>query len=97
MNGYLANQTCPCPRCRARGLMGAAALITLGVLFLLSEFTSIHFHESFPVLLIVLGLVMWLGRTASIEGHVQPPLPAGFVPPPPPPTPGDSQGPEVTS
>lgn len=95
MNGYIPNRTCPCPRCRARGLMGAAVLITLGVLFLLNESTNLRFNESFPVLFIVIGLVMYLGRSASIEGHIQPPLPAGAVPPPPPPAPGDSQGPEV--
>jgi hypothetical protein len=96
MNGYIPNRTCPCPRCRARGLMGAAVLITLGVLFLLNEFSNLRFHESFPVLFIVIGLVMYLGRSAPIEGHVQPPLPAGAVAPPPPPSPpADSQGPEV--
>ena len=94
MNGYVPNPKCQCPRCRARGLMGAAVLITLGVLFLLAEFTGFHFGKSFPFLLIVIGLVMWLGRTASIEGHVQPPAPAGAFPPPPPP-PANTQGPEV--
>jgi uncharacterized membrane protein YfcA len=94
MNGYIPNRTCQCPRCRARGLMGAAVLITLGVLFLLNEYTNVRFHETFPVLLIVIGLVLWLGRTASIEGHVQPPLPPGMVPPPPP-APSDTPSPEV--
>ena len=93
MNGYVSNRACQCPRCRARGLVGPAILIILGVLFLLSETTGIHFHQSFPVLLIVIGLVMWLGHTASIEGHVQPPRPPGSVPPPPPPE--NMQGPEV--
>ena len=100
MNGYVPNRMCQCPRCRARGLMGAAILITLGVLFLLNENTGVHFHQSFPVLLIVIGLVLWLSHTASIEGHVQPPLPPGYVPPPPPPgtvppPPANTQGPEV--
>jgi hypothetical protein len=76
--------------------MGAAVLITLGVLFLLNEYTSVRFNESFPLLLIVIGLILWLSRTASIEGHVQPPLPPGAVQPPPPPSPpADSQSPEV--
>lgn len=73
--------------------MGAAVLITLGVLFLLDGFSNVRFRESFPVLFIVMGLVMYLSRSGSIEGHIQPPLPPGAVPPPPPP--GDSQGPEV--
>ena len=96
MSAYVPNRTCPCPRCRARGLMGPAILITLGVLFLLDQMWMIRFHETFPVLLIVIGVLMYLGRSASMEGHVDAPM-AGVVPaPPPPPDSGSqSQGPEV--
>ncbi len=94
MNQYIHNRTCPCPRCRARGLMGAAVLITLGVLFLLNELYVVRFEQSFPALLIVIGLVLYLGRSASTEGHIQPASAAGVVPPPPPP-PGDQHGSEV--
>jgi hypothetical protein len=103
MNGYIPNRACQCPRCRARGLMGPAILITLGVLFLLDQTTPVRFGESFPVLFIVMGMVLYLSRSASIEGHVQPPTPPGMIPPPPPsppsppPPPLDSQGPEVHS
>jgi hypothetical protein len=79
------NRACPCARCRARGLMGAAVLITLGVLFLLHELSRhISFWDGFPVLLIVIGLVMYLGRTASTEGHIDLHRPTGTVPPSPP-------------
>jgi hypothetical protein len=94
MNAYIPNQKCQCPRCRARGLMGAAILITLGVLFLLQELHIVRFGEGFPVLLIVIGLVLYLGRSASTEGHIQPANPAGAIPPPPP-LAGDQHGPEV--
>jgi hypothetical protein len=94
MNAYMPNRRCQCPRCRARGLMGAAVLITLGVLFLLSEFYVVRFDQSFPALLIVIGLVLYLGRSASTEGHIQPVTPAGAIPPPPS-IPGDQHGPEV--
>jgi hypothetical protein len=94
MNGYIPNRTCQCPRCRARGLMGAAVLITLGVLFLLDEFWVVRFDESFPALLIVIGLILYLGRSASTEGHIQPGRPAGAIPPAPP-IAGEQQGPEV--
>ncbi len=94
MNRYIPNRRCQCPRCRAHGLMGAAVLITLGVLFLLQEFYVVHFGESFPALLIVIGVMLYLGRSASTEGHVQPASPAGAMPPPPP-VHGDQHGPEV--
>ncbi len=94
MNRYIPNRRCSCPRCRAQGLMGAAVLITLGVLFLLDEFWVVRFGESFPALLIVIGLMLYLGRSASTEGHVQA-ASAGAIPPPPPPIPHDQHGPEV--
>jgi hypothetical protein len=74
--------------------MGAAILITLGVLFLLSEFYIVRFDQSFPALLIVIGLVLYLGRSAPTDGHIQPVNPGGAIPPPPP-FPGDQHGPEV--
>ncbi len=37
---YIRNKNCPCVRCRAHGMMGAAVLITLGVLFLLRKLRS---------------------------------------------------------
>jgi hypothetical protein len=49
--------------------MGPAVLVTLGVLLLLSEFGSIAFHYTWPVLLIVIGLVKVYQTTTSTEGH----------------------------
>jgi hypothetical protein len=72
--------------------MGAAVLITLGVLFLLDEVSSVGFDKTFPALLIVIGVVIFLGRSASIEGHVQPFAAADATPPP---IPSNPQGPEV--
>jgi hypothetical protein len=80
--------------------MGPAILITLGVLFMLHEYWVLRFHETFPVLLIVIGILLYLGRSASTEGHVEPPLPAAPLPPTPPPpsvTGGPSHGSEVKS
>jgi hypothetical protein len=87
-------------------MMGAAVLITLGVLFLMENYGMIPFDRSFPVLLLVIGCVMLVSRTGSLEGHIQPgwndgvapvPPPApqpwtgGTVPPPPPTEHNDSQ------
>ena len=72
--------------------MGAAILITVGVLGLLNEFYIAPFHNTWPLLLIVIGLFAYMGTSASIEGHIDPQVAAGVMPPPPPPT---SQNPEV--
>lgn len=52
--------------------MGAGILITIGVLFLVQEYWYIDFGRTWPVLLIVIGLFMFAGHNASMEGHVQP-------------------------
>jgi hypothetical protein len=79
--------------------MGAAVLITLGVLFLMESYNVISFDRSFPVLLLVIGCVLLVARTGSTEGHIQPgwtqpsiaqaptqpwPTTTTAVPPPPP-------------
>jgi hypothetical protein len=72
MTPYIRNRNCQCVRCRANGLMGAAVLITLGVLFLLDSYNVIRFDQGLPVLLLVIGCVLLVARTGSTEGHVQP-------------------------
>jgi len=62
--------------------MGPAVLITLGVLFLLDQITRVHwldFGSTWPALLIVIGLVMFLQHSASAAGHV--PREYGAMPP----------------
>jgi hypothetical protein len=63
--------------------MGAAVLITLGVLFLMESYGVIPFDRSFPVLLLVIGCVLLVSRTGSTEGHVQPGWIQGSVAQPP--------------
>ena len=72
MSVYVRNKLCPCPRCRTRGLLGAAILITLGILFLLNNLTRLDFGDSWPLLLIVIGVFIYFGRAASTEGHIPP-------------------------
>jgi len=78
--------------------MGAAVLITLGVLFLMNNYYILRFEQGLPALLLVIGCVLLIARTGSTEGHIQPgwiqtpiaqappqpwPTPTTAVPPPP--------------
>jgi hypothetical protein len=92
---------CACRRCTIRSLMGPAIVITIGVLFLLSEMIggNFSFDRTFPVILIVIGAISLASATAPADGHISGAPPAapvapGSVPPPPPPnfTPGPGQG-----
>lgn len=80
---------CTCERCKARGYMGPAILVTLGILLLLDQLNYVDFWRSAPVLLIVIGLVKVLQSNASLQGHVPPTYPVYPVyqvaPPPVPP------------
>ena len=92
METYVRNCNCSCLRCRYRGIMGPVVLMTVGVLFLLSSLNvpSLDFWDhTWPLLLIAIGAVVMLQRTASTEGHVQPfagapHFPAQPMPPAPP-------------
>lgn len=50
--------------------MGPVMLITVGVLFLLRQYTHYSIGELWPVLLIVAGIVLVAQAMASREGHV---------------------------
>ena|SRR5947209_5738159 len=95
MSVYIPNRQCRCQRCRARGLMGASILITLGVLFLLQEFGIAYIHQTWPVILIVIGMFLFASRNASIEGHIHPYSAGVISSPPPPPPPPPQSNPEV--
>lgn len=90
MSIYMHNKHCRCQRCRARGLMGASVLITIGILFLLENYHIVYFHRSWPALLIVIGIFSFFCRTAPVEGHVQP-YGLGGAPTPAQPTQPDSE------
>lgn len=100
---YRYNQYCGCSRCRLHGLMGPVILITIGVLFLFDQMLPFHhigFDHSWPLLLIVIGLMSFLKHSASTAGHIPreygaiPPYVPGQQIPPGQPYPG--QGPVVT-
>jgi hypothetical protein len=62
-----------------RAIRGPITLITLGVLFALQNFTRFGFDQTWPVLLIVFGLLSLLQRGAAPPRATQMPP----VPPPP--------------
>ena len=78
---------CSCSRCTIRGLMGPAIVITIGVLFLLSEMRGgmFDFGNTYPVILIVIGVISLAGALAPMDGHVGAAIPPGPPAPPMPP------------
>jgi hypothetical protein len=79
---------CRCQSCTIRGLTGPAIVITIGVLFLLHETQGGHFdfQNTWPVILLVIGLLQLASAFSSREGHMdsQPPVPVVPTPPAPP-------------
>lgn len=60
---------CQCDRCKSRGITGPVIMMTAGVLWLLDELARIDWGHSWPVLLIVIGLMkVWQGNASSV-GH----------------------------
>jgi len=76
--------SCGCANCRARGFMAPAILVTLGGLLLLAAVHVVRFGRTWPVLLLVIGLIKVLQSNASSAGHLQPPPTGGAQAPPPP-------------
>ena len=62
-----------------RAIRGPITLITLGVLFAFQNFTRFGFDQTWPVLLIVFGLLSLMQRGAAPQAPQIPPMP----PPPP--------------
>ena len=62
-----------------RAVRGPVTLITVGVLFAMNNFTQYRFEQTWPVLLIVFGLLSLVRR--GIEPVPEPAAP-GYAPPP---------------
>ncbi len=89
---------CNCRRCVIRGLMGPAIVVTVGVLFLLDQLRGgyLSFGNTFPVILIVIGVISLASALAPADGHISnqvPPAPPGTAPPSQNPYAGQGQGP----
>jgi len=56
-----------------RGIVPATVLITLGVLFLVDEFTYIGFGRTWPIFLIALGVAIAVQRSVRPKDATLPP------------------------
>jgi LiaI-LiaF-like transmembrane region len=63
---------CGCQCCTINSLMGPVIITTLGILFLLSELHGdyLSFSNTWPVILVVAGLVKLASALAPRTGHV---------------------------
>ena len=61
-----------------RAITGPVILITVGVLFMIDKFTTFGFGQTWPILLIVIGLLKLLGGRRRREYVTPPPPPGGF-------------------
>jgi hypothetical protein len=70
-----------------QSIKGPVIMITIGVLFAADRFTDYHFHQTWPVLLIVIGLMQLLAGRRRRPDYYPPPAPGSgrgpFVPPTP--------------
>ena len=79
-----------------RAVRGPVVLITLGVLFAIDQMQGIAFRRTWPVLLVVFGVMKLIERLLAPPAPVYYPpaagAPAAWAPPPPqPPPPGGYQ------
>jgi len=70
MNGFRRNRGCACSRCRCSGYLGPVMLITLGILFLIDQYTMYGIGQTWPIFLIVIGIVKLVQWNAPTTGHV---------------------------
>jgi hypothetical protein len=68
-----------------RSIKGPVIMITIGVLFAADKFTAYPFRQTFPILLIVIGLLQLVGGRRRKADYYPPPAPAASAQPYPPP------------
>jgi TM2 domain-containing membrane protein YozV len=62
---------CACGQCQMRHMTGPAIMITIGALWILSEMSwRTGWDRTWPVLLIVIGVMVLMRHSASAEGHI---------------------------
>jgi len=88
---------CRCQSCTIDSLMGPAIITTVGLLFLLNSLRGGYFSfgHTFPIILIVIGLIKLASALAPKDGHIgdgQPGPPPAVPPANPPSAPYQGQG-----
>jgi hypothetical protein len=76
--------------------MGPAIVITIGLLLLLQETarsSAFSLNETYPIILIVMGVILLASALAPMTGHISMPPPPSVPPYTPPGTPGASPAP----
>ena len=58
-----------------RAITGPIILITVGVLFLIDRFSQFSFTQTWPVLLIVVGIMKIFGGRRRRDDYIPPPPP----------------------
>ncbi len=71
-----------------QSIKGPVIMITIGVLFAADRFTDYHFHQTWPVLLIVIGLMQLLVGRRRRPNYYPPPPASQPNPAAPPAAPG---------
>ncbi len=67
---YRRSGSCPCARCRRRGVIWPLLLIVIGLIFLADQFIPhVDMSELWPLILIAIGVLKLIESTASMEGH----------------------------
>ncbi len=72
---------CHCIACMAGYMLWPVMSITLGMIGLLSEFTPITWKATWPLLLIVFGIMKFLQSNGSRVGHIGPGAASAGIPP----------------
>lgn len=75
---------CHCPSCTIRNLSGPTVVITIGVLFLLHQWQGgrFYFGNTWPVILLVIGVLQLATALAPRDGHVDSVVVSNTIPPP---------------
>lgn len=79
-----AQTRCRCQSCTIRSMTGPAVIITIGILVLLSQVVGgvFYFGNTWPMILLMIGIFQLGAALVSREGHIEPAAVPPATPPP---------------